>query len=94
MNATRDHYISTTFLAIAVFLFTLKSNGGRGVWTTIGRDYSTWLYIIHPIFITCLGAVAHEIGVYEVYKYAAPIVVYIVSLVFLMMVNKVKRLSR
>ena len=26
VNATRDHYISTTLLSIAVFLFTLKSN--------------------------------------------------------------------
>lgn len=29
MNPTRDHYISTTFLAIAVFLFTLKCGIGK-----------------------------------------------------------------
>lgn len=29
MNSTRDHYISTTFLAIAVFLFTLKYDSGK-----------------------------------------------------------------
>ena len=29
MNPTRDHYISTTFLAIAIFLFTLKCGSGK-----------------------------------------------------------------
>ena len=31
MNSTRDHYISTTFLAIAVFLFTLKCDSGKNL---------------------------------------------------------------
>lgn len=88
MNATRDHYISTTFLAVTVFLFALKCDGHKGVLAAIGRKYSTWLYILHPIFITCLGTITKRGGIYGIYKYIAPIVVYIATLVLLVMIEK------
>ena len=81
-NATRDHYISTTLLAVTVFLFTLKCHVDNKTLALIGRKYSTWLYILHPIFITCIGMVAHKMGVYGIYKFIAPIVVYITTLIF------------
>lgn len=90
MNATRDHYISTTFLAITVFLFALKCHGRKGVLATIGREHSTWLYILHPVFITCLGSVANKIGIYGVYRHFAPIIVYLVTLTFLVIIDKFK----
>lgn len=90
MNATRDHYISTTFLAVTVFLFALKCDGHKGVLAAIGRKYSTWLYILHPIFITSLGAVTKKVGIYGVYRYIAPIIVYIATLAFTMIVDKCK----
>lgn len=90
VNATRDHYISTTLLAVTVFLFTLKCYGDNRTLALIGRKYSTWLYILHPIFITCIGMVTHKVGVYGIYKFIAPIVVYITTLIFLMIVNKIK----
>lgn len=89
-NATRDHYISTTLLAITVFLFTLKCHGDNKTLALIGRKYSTWLYILHPIFITCIGMGAHKVGVYGIYKFITPIVVYITTLIFLMIVDKIK----
>lgn len=90
MNATRDHYISTTFLAVTVFLFELKCDGHKGILAAIGYKHSTWLYILHPIFITCLGAVSNKVGIYGVYKYIAPIIVYIATLVFLVIIEKCK----
>ena len=51
LNATRDHYLSTTFLAICLFVYALKSNWHNKKLTVIGRKYSTWLYIIHPILL-------------------------------------------
>ena len=106
MNATRDHYISTTFLAVAVIIFTLKCNsnqnnedavpkmiGGEsvaGILAIIGRKYSTWLYILHPIFITCIGTIASKIGFYGVYRFVAPIVVYITTIMFLVILDKIK----
>lgn len=89
-NATRDHYISTTLLAITVFLFTMKCHGDNKTLALIGRKYFTWLYILHPMFITCIGMVAHKVGVYGIYKFIAPIVVYITTLIFLMIVDKIK----
>ncbi len=90
VNSARDHYISTTLLAITVFLFTLQCHGSNKTLALIGRKYSTWLYILHPIFITCIGMVAHKVGVYGIYKFIAPIVVYITTLIFLMIVDKIK----
>lgn len=61
MNAVRDHYVSTTLLAVAVFLFTLKCSGKKRVLMTIGRKFSTWLYILHQIFIICIRVVIHKV---------------------------------
>lgn len=108
MNATRDHYISTTPLALVVFLFALKkSNSGvkkkrnihnlgeekyqfTDILAVIGYKYSTWLYILHPIFITCVGAITKKIGVFGVYSFIAPIVIYITTIIFLVIIDRVK----
>lgn len=51
LNTTRDQYISTIFLSVAVFSYALKYKGEvNAVISKIGKDYSTWIYIIHPIF--------------------------------------------
>lgn len=51
-NAIRDHYISTTFLAISLFIYFLElenSTNNKIVQTIaeIGRKYSTNIYIFH-----------------------------------------------
>ena len=56
----------------------------------IGRKYSTWLYIIHPIFITAFSMVAGKLGIKSIYICVAPIVVYYATLVFLIILQKVK----
>lgn len=90
LNATRDHYLSTTFLAICLFVYALKSNWcNKGV-SVIGRKYSTWLYIIHPIFITVFSIVVGKLGLKSIYRCIAPIVVYCATLVFLIILQKVK----
>ena len=90
MNATRDHYLSTTFLAVCLFAYTLKSNWHNKELAVIGRKYSTWLYIIHPIFITAFSMVAGKLGIKSIYSCVAPIVVYCATLVFLIILQKVK----
>ena len=90
LNATRDHYISTTFLSICLFVYTLKSNWHNKGLAMIGRKYSTWLYIIHPIFITVFSIVVGKLGLKSIYRYVAPIVVYCATLVFLIILQKVK----
>lgn len=94
LNATRDHYISTTFLAICLFVYTLKSDWHNKGLAVIGRKYSTWLYIIHPIFITVFSIVVGKLGLKLIYRHVAPIVVYCATLVFLIVLQKVKIVLR
>ena len=90
LNATRDHYFSTTFLAVCLFVYTLKSNWHNKELAVIGRRYSTWLYIMHPIFITAFAMTTDKLDITGIYKYVAPIVVYCATLVFLIILQKVK----
>lgn len=89
LNTIRDHYISTTFLAISLFLYALKSNWSNKGLVMLGRTYSTWLYIVHPIFITILSIVASKLGVESIYRCVAPIVVYCSTFLFLGALQKV-----
>lgn len=93
VNATRDDYLSTTFLAIALFgLFfsyhydDCKSNEKkvRIMLAEIGRYYSSWIYILHPIFITVIVDIVSKLNMYSKYIYVAPVVVYIVTTLFVM----------
>lgn len=82
LNPARDHYLSTTFLAVAVFLFfLLYVNGDENRISGIGRDDSTWIYILHPILITILGIVMSRGGIKEAYNYIRPIVVFLTTAV-------------
>lgn len=90
LNATRDHYLSTTFLAICLFVYTLKSNWHNKELAVIGRKYSTWLYIIHPIFIAFFSMVTGKLGIKSIYSYVAPIVVYCATLIFLIVMHRLK----
>lgn len=92
LNATRDHYISTTFLAICLFTYALKSNWCNETLAVIGRKYSSWIYIVHPIFITTFAMITGKLGVNSIYSYIAPIIIYCTTLVFLFVVQNFKLL--
>ena len=87
---SRAEQIILTFLAICLFVYTLKSNWYNKELAVIGRKYSTWLYIIHPIFITVFSIVVGKLGLKSIYRYVAPIVVYCATLTFLIILQKVK----
>lgn len=92
LNATRDHYLSTTFLAICLFVYTLKSNWHNKGLAVIGRKCSTWLYIIHPIFITAFSVATGKLGIKSIYRCVAPIVTYCATLTFLIVMCRLKSL--
>ena len=92
LNATRDHYLSTTFLAICLFVYTLKSNWHNKGLAAIGRKCSTWLYIIHPIFITAFSVATGKLGIKSIYRCVAPIVTYCATLTFLIVMCRLKSL--
>ena len=56
----------------------------------IGRRNFTWLYIMPPIFITAFAMITDKLSIAGIYRYVAPIVVYCVTLVFLIIVEKAK----
>lgn len=85
LNATRDHYISTTFLAITMFLLFRQMQGkGLEKVADLGRKYSTIIYIIHPIFIKICNLVVVDnmplIG--HIYLMVSPIFIFVLSLLF------------
>lgn len=96
VNTTREHYISTTFLAVSVFLFVMYNKPKADtkiskVFSLIGRKYSTWIYILHPIFIDLLAVIIRRTNIYEVYKYIAPIIVYLITLFFIMFISSMRK---
>lgn len=88
----REHYLSTTFLAIALFIYAIKvpfkGSFVTNIAALIGKKYSTWLYIIHPIIIACLAKI---VQCEEIYSWVAPIIVYILTVAFLHIIELVKR---
>lgn len=83
LNASRDHYASTTFLAVTVFLFFLYYVARvENFMSRIGRNDSTWVYIIHPLIISFLDAAIARTGVHGkiVYLYIRPFMVFIISI--------------
>ena len=53
MDSIGEIYISTTFLAITVFLFAIQTKqvSSGNVLAIIGRKYSIYIYIVHVMFI-------------------------------------------
>lgn len=80
--ATVDHFISTTFLSIIVFsAFTSPYwNNKMPVLYNIGRKYSVYIYIFHPIVIVALDLIAKFLQIYEFYHYCRPVAVFLVSI--------------
>lgn len=99
LSSAREHYISTTFLSMIVFLFVLlkqkkcthglKNDKGISFLVTVGRKCSTYIYILHPIFITILTAIMKKLGWYDAYSYFAPFVVYLSTLCFVYFLKKI-----
>lgn len=46
----REHYISTTFMTLFLFILILSYNVGQSTWlSNFGGKYSLYVYIIHPL---------------------------------------------
>ncbi len=98
MTASGDRYISSIFLSIAVFVFALSTEEREpapskllNALSIIGRKYSLWIYILHPIFVDAIGEIMKGFGVYSIYEYVGSIVVYISTLLFLVALSHAKQ---
>lgn len=96
-NTVRDHYLSSTLLAAVMFIaFTGEAwNTGRcRLLKTIGQKYATWVYILHPLVITVLGAVIARVHILETpYGYVRPVIVYIATVILAAVCCKIKDMT-
>lgn len=81
LNAMRDHYVSTTFLAVLVFLlFLYYVNNSRNYISDIGKYNSTWIYILHYSLISVMGFVVALTPIYDLYLLIRPIAVFLITI--------------
>lgn len=96
LNTPRDHYISSTFLAAAAFILFMDGKWDQP-WAAplekVGRKYSAFVFIIHPLLLQIIGKVVERLGneaVTGVYMMIRPFVIYAVSIMFAAIYYKLK----
>lgn len=84
-NTTRDHYISSTFLAISLFILFLSITQTKAnALSALGEKDSLYIYIFHPLF----GMFFSTVNKYlpnlwqEIYLYGAPAIILIMTIIF------------
>lgn len=91
MNATRDHYISTTFLAISLFLlFTTYKQKEPNLLSKMGEKDSLYIYIFHPLFIIFFNIANKYLPNFwqSTYLYISPIIIIITTILFCITLRK------
>ena len=82
LSSAREHYLSTTFLSVFVFIiFTSHYWDNRMPFLySIGMKYSTNIYIIHPLLITVLSTTLRRTPIFGMYSLFRPMVVFALSI--------------
>lgn len=92
-NPMRDHYISTTFLAICLMIsFLLHRVKKRTLFSSIGEKDTLYIYILHPIVINIIFALISSLQnqFAIIYKYTAPAIVLATTLALIKFIRKIK----
>ena len=79
----RDHYLLTFPLATSIFLLALRhpSTGAGSVFARIGQVYSPYIYMFHPLIITCLSHYLSPFPlIWGAYLWLRPFIVFAVTL--------------
>lgn len=91
-NPVREHYFSTTFLAIFLFLFVLsfKKVSPTKI-SRIGATDSLYIYIFHPLFIMTIPyMIKNFLYVQYCYQVTAPFVVLLLTIIFTVFLRKLR----
>ena len=86
-NTMRDHYISTTFLAVMLFIFAMQNKNSNNDLVRVGREYSAGIYIIHPIIIKAIDCIVERKQSF-IFSLLISIVVYVFSLLIVILYKK------
>lgn len=91
IQSSRDHYVSSTFLAVCIFLlvtsFTIKR---ECLFIKLGNRDSLYIYILHPLILASLAVVVNRIGWSDIYSYVVPFVCFTVTMILISFLNKIK----
>lgn len=85
MNATRDHYISSTFLAVSLFISFLSFKYDKPSFLSVlGEKDSLYIYIFHPLFLLFFSTInSHLPTVWqEFYLYCSPVLILVITITF------------
>ena len=85
---SRDHGISITPLAICVFILFISTDYRNKIASLIGRRYSQNVYIFHPAIISIYYLVIDKTVIKTEIAWVAPIIVYIITILILILSNK------
>lgn len=82
VSATHEHYISTVFTSVLLFILFQGyiENNGTKLLQSIGRRHSTMVYIIHPILIDIFDKLSRAAHIETQYFVIRPFVVFAASL--------------
>lgn len=93
-NSVREHYVSSTFLALCLFWFLLSVKLERpNVISRIGEKDSLFIYLLHPLFIWILSTVFAKVGMNALYTRIAPFAVLGCTFAFIYCLRRVKLLK-
>lgn len=88
-NALREHYISSTFLSIFVCLIALSiKTGNKSLLSKLGEKDSLYIYVFHPIFVTCCTILFRKMQLYDIYMCLSPIIVLFLTIIFIKCIRK------
>lgn len=92
-NPMREHYLSTTFLAICLFLLVLSfKNIKQSMVSILGERDSLYIYVFHPLFIIILPIVINKMPKHVdlFYQWMAPFIVLLLTIIFTITLRKIK----
>ena len=91
-NTISSYYLGIIMLPIPIFLLTIKSKQARfsKLLVTVGRKYSTTIYIIHPLVIGLLDEIIISLHL----EWVAPIIVYFISTLIAVLIEMIRKKGR
>ena len=91
LNATRDHYLSTTFLSVCVFIMFLIIVSNDSFISRLGRTTSSGIYIYHYLVYLVLEKIISKIHISNIYNTIRPIIVFLLTTVFCFLIVLIKK---
>lgn len=83
-------YITTPLLATCIFVCFLFSDMQESIVSKIGKEYSSTIYVSHLMIYEVSSMVCNSLGLAPIFSIGAPIVVFILALLYSSTWNKIK----